>query len=186
MFIKMCINIRTIAGILFILGSMNVAAAILDKDEADNADFNALQDETTLFQSIGVGIALSIAQCELANSCSLIEISEVETLLNTLELRIESLVLRQEEDADPAINEVLTAYIDERDNYNVYLQKLESIINVLDSDSNLLDESTDLESVESAMNDELLDYLNELEAFEDDELEDDEDLGDFPDLPELE
>ena len=37
--------------------------------------------------------------------------------------------------------------------------------------------------VEAIIDEELLDYLNELTLFEDDELKDDEDLGDDEDLP---
>lgn len=178
--------------LLLVLISVSVSAAILDKEEADKADLNLLQDETVLFQSIGMGIALSIAQCEGVDLCSLtVEVSEIQELINTLDYRIDSLVSKQEEAEDPVgFDKVITAYISERENYATHLEKLKSITSTLDVESDLLDESLGREEadfpVDSARNEELLDYLNDLEAFEDDELEDDEDLDDLPDLPELE
>jgi hypothetical protein len=184
--------------ILFIvLASINLPAAILDKDEVDSADLNLLQDETVLFKSIGMGIALSIAQCEGVDICSLtVEEKEIEELINVLDERIDNLVLKQEEAEDPVeFDKVLTAYVSERENYTAHLEKLKNITSSLDDESDLLDETLKLESevgdfpVESAINEELLDYLNEiqeLEAFEDEELEDDEDLDGLPDFPDLE
>jgi hypothetical protein len=180
------IRIYAILVTLFI--NVNVSAVILNTEEVEQADLSLLQDETKVFQSIGMGIALSLAQCEGIDLCSLtVEESEIRELLNTLESRIGSLVLKQEEAEDPAgFNDVLTAYMNERDSYNAHLEKLKSITSTLDTDSDLLDESEEADfPVESARNEELLDYMNELEAFEDDELEDDEDLEDLPDLPEL-
>ena len=60
----MIISIKKITFLIIILASTNIYAAILDKDEVDNADLTSLQNETILFQSIGMGIALSIAQCD--------------------------------------------------------------------------------------------------------------------------
>jgi hypothetical protein len=190
----MFLKFKNISYFLILLVSFNLSAAILDKTEADEADLNLLQDEAVLFKSIGMGIALSIAQCEGVDLCTLtVEESEIQTLINTLEQRIDSLVLKQEEAEDPiGLDKVLTAYITERENYAAHLEKLKGITSTLDVDSDLLDESFGLESevadfpVESAKNEELLNYLNDLEAFEDDELEDDEDLEGLPDLPELE
>ena len=176
-----------------ILASANVSAAILDKEDVAQADVSMLQDETTVFQSIGLGIALSIAQCEGIDLCSLtVEESEIQELINTLDARIDSLVLRQEEAEDPVdFDKVLTAYISERDNYTTHLEKLKSITSTLDADSSLLDDSLEFGSeepdfpVESASNEELLDYLNELESLDDEELVDDEDLDDIPELEEI-
>ncbi len=185
-------NLRIKIFLLSVLISTNLSAAILDKNEADQADLGLLQNETVLFQSIGLGIALSIAQCEGVDLCSLtVEEGEIQELINTLDQRIDSLVLKQEEAEDPVgFDKVLTAYISERDNYATHLEKLKNISSTLDDDSELLEESLESEAadfpVDSAKNEELLDYLNDLEAFEDDELEDDEDLEDLPDLPELE
>ncbi len=178
--------------LLFILVSTNVSAAILDKDEADKADLTLLQNETVLFRSIGMGIALSIAQCEGVELCSLtVEEREIQELINALDERIDSLVLKQEEAEDPIeFDKVITAYVNERDNYATHLEKLKSITSTLETESELLDETLESEvsdfPVDSAKNEELLDYINDLEAFEDEELEDDEGLDDPSDLPELE
>ncbi len=182
--------------IMALLINVNVFAVILNNEEVEQADLASLQNETKVFQSIGMGIALSLAQCEGVDLCSLtVEESEIRELLNTLESRIGTLVLKQEEADDPAgLNDVLTAYMDERDSYTAHLEKLQSISSSLDEEPDLLDEPVNEEDnfpVESAKNEEVLDYSSELDAFEDDvleddELEDDEDLGDLPDLPELE
>jgi len=189
----MIVNIKKIIFLIFILVSTNSYAAILDKDEFDNADLTSLQNETVLFQSIGMGIALSIAQCEGVDLCSLtVEESEIQALINTLDQRIDKLVLKQEEAEDPiAFDKVLTAYINERESYESHLEKLKGLSDTTDDEFDLLDQSGLEEEasdfpVESARNEELLDYLNDLEAFEDEELEDDEDLEELPDLPELE
>ncbi len=170
--------------------NVNVSAVILNSEEVEQADLSLLLDETKVFQSIGMGIALSIAQCEGVDVCSLtVEENEIRELLKALDSRIGSLILKQEEAEDPAgIDNVLTAYMNERDSYNAHLEKLQTITSTLDTDSDLSDDSGEIEAdfpVESARNEELLEYMNELEAFEDEELEDDEDLEDLPDLPEL-
>jgi hypothetical protein len=188
----MLTRIKYFAYLFVILASANVSAAILDKDEAAQADLSMLQDETQIFQSIGMGIALSIAQCEGIDICSLtVEKDEIQELINTLDTRIDSLVLRQEEAEDPvSFDKVLTAYITERENYSTHLEKLKNITSTLDAESDLLDKSLELDEeesdfpVETAKDEELLDYVNELEAFEDDELEDDEELEDLPDFDE--
>ncbi len=190
----MMISINKIISFFVIIISVNVSAAILDKDEADKADLTLLKNETVLFQSIGMGIALSIAQCEGVDLCSLtVEEKEIQELINALEERIDSLVLKQEAAEDPVeFSNVITAYVNERDSFASHLEKLKSITSTSDVEGDLLDETLDLETeevdfpVDSARNEELLDYLNELEAFEDEEIEDDEDLEDIPDLPELE
>jgi len=186
----MMMNIKNITYLLTILVSVNVSAAILDKDEADKADLNLLQDETVVFQSIGMGIALSIAQCDGVDLCSLtVEEGEIQELINTLDARIEGLVLKQEEAEDPVgFDKVLTAYIDQRENYTTHLEKLKKITRSLEVNNESLELESEAEDfpVESAKNEEVIDYINDLDAFEDDELEDDEELEDLPDLPELE
>ncbi len=189
----MLIKIKIFAYLFVMIASVNVSAAILDKDEAAQADLTMLQNETQIFQSIGMGIALSIAQCEGIDLCSLtVEESEIQELINTLNARIDSLVLRQEEAEDPdGFDKILTAYINERENYTTHLEKLKSITSTLEEDSDLLDESLEPASdepdfpVETARDEAIQDYLDELETFEE-ELEDDEDLEDLPDLPESE
>lgn len=197
MFIDMFINIKKLLFLVLSFISINVSAVILEKDAFENAELSELQNETVLFNSIGLGIALSLAQCEGIDSCSLtVDETELRQLITTLEDRINNLILKQEEAQDPvAFDKVLTAYVSERESYESHLNKLLNITGSTSEESDLLEDSFELESevsdfpVDSAQNAELLDYLNELqelEAFEDEELVDDEDLGDLPDLPELE
>lgn len=171
----------------------NLFAAILDKNEAEKADINLLKDETTVFQSIGMSIALSLAQCEGVDLCSLtVDEDEIKELINVLDDRINSLQLKQEQAEDPVeFDKVLTAYINERDNYASHLEKLKSLSSSLDEEGGLLDDSSQLQSepdfpVDSAKNEELLQYLNELEQFEDEDIQDDDTEWDVPDVPEPE
>ena len=175
-----------------VIYSSNIAAAILDSKEAEQADLNMLQNETIVFQSIGMGIALSIAQCEGVDLCSLTaDEGEIKELINALDKRIESLTLKQEEAEDPVeFDKVLTAYINQRDNYSNQLEKLKSITSSLDEETGLLDDSINLESepdfpVDSARNEELMNYLNELDQFEDEDIQDDESADEWSDLPDL-
>ncbi len=167
----------------------NIAAVILNADEVEQSELTLLQDETKVFQSIGMGIALSLAECEGVDLCLLtVEENEIKELLKALESRISALILKQEDAKNSSgIDNVLTAYMNERDSYNAHLEKLRSITSTLDPDA-FLKESNEIDMdfpVESARNEALFDYLTELEAFEDEELEDDEDLEDLPDLTEL-
>ena len=175
-----------------VIYSSNIAAAILDSKEAEQADLNMLQNETIVFQSIGMGIALSIAQCEGVDLCSLTaDEGEIKELINALDKRIESLTLKQEEAEDPVeFDKVLTAYINQRDNYSTQLEKLKTISSTLDKETGLLDDSIDLEGepdfpVESARDEELKQYLNDIELFDDEDLEDDENADEWSELPAL-
>jgi len=171
---------------LFSVGSQSV---ILNKEEAAKADLTTLQDEIELFKSISIGIALSIAHCEGNDSCTLpMEEREVQQLIDTLEARIDSLAVRQKEIDDIiGFNKVLSAYINERDNYSMHIERIRSLIISFGSRRNLpqLGDDPDF-PVETAINEELLDYLNELSLFEDEELKDDEDLSGAENLPNIE
>ena len=171
---------------LFSAGSQSV---ILNKEEAAKADLTTLQDEIELFKSISMGISLAIAHCEGNDSCALpMEEREVQQLINTLEARIDSLAVRQTEIDDIiGFNKVLSAYINERDNYSIYIERIRSLVISFGNRRNLpqLGDDPDF-PVEAAINEELLGYLNELSLFEDEELKDDEDLGDTEDLPKIE
>ena len=122
-----------------------------------------------------------------------VEEVELKELLKVLSERINVLTLKQEEVIDPdEFQQVLTTYVNEYDNYSSHLQKLNAIKGeIYESEDSVADEfQFEIEEadfpVESARNEALPSYLDELEAFEDEEILDDEDLGDLPDLPELE
>ena len=169
-----------------ILLSTSLQAVILNKEEAGKADLTMLEDEIELFKSIGMGITLSIAHCEGNDSCALpMEEREVQQLIKTLEHRIDSLAARQSEIDDIiGFNKVLSAYISLRDSYSSYEEKIQIIViqNKERIDSSQYGDDPDF-PVEAAINEELLNYLNELSLFEDDELLDDEDLDDAENLP---
>ena len=169
-----------------ILLSTGLQAVILNKEEAGKADLTMLEDEIELFKSIGMGITLSIAHCEGNDSCALpMEEREVQQLIKTLEDRIDSLAARQSEIDDIiGFNKVLSAYISLRDSYSSYVEKIQIIViqNKERIDGSQYGDDPDF-PVEAAINEELLNYLNELSLFEDDELLDDEDLDDAENLP---
>jgi len=173
----------------FVLFSTCLQAVILNKEEAAKADLATLEDEIELFKSINMGITLSIAHCEGNDSCKLpMEEREVQQLVKTLEYRIDSLAARQSEIDDIiGFNKVLSAYISLRDSYSSYIERIQSIVMQYrnKNDPSQFGEEPDF-PVEAAIDEELLDYLNELTLFEDDELKDDEDLGDNKDFPQEE
>ena len=192
MFIESMINKITlpITVMMFFLFMMNSHAVILSKSEVEQADISLLQNESAVFQSIGMGIALSLAQCEGVDLCTVdVDVEEIEELLKALDVRINTLTLKQETAEDPAqFEQVLTTYVNTRDDYGAQLEKLKTIKSDLDAEEGFLDDTSALEPdfpVETARDMELREYLEEeLELFEDDELEDEESEWDLPELPE--
>jgi len=101
-------------------------ARILTRDEANRADAAALTAEAELFKSIGMGIALSLAQCEGREACTpSVNEGELQQLIDALNERIDSLVERQEGGENLA--DVLTAYVNQRENYLRYKDKLDAL-----------------------------------------------------------
>ena len=191
---QIIINMKAFLSLFLLIVSINLPAAILDNAEAADAEINTLQAEAALFKTIGAGIALSLAQCEGIDLCTVnVEEVELKELLKVLSQRINDLTLKQEEVIDPdEFQQVLTAYVNEYDNYSSHLEKLNAIQGAIyESEDSVADEfQFEIEEadfpVESARNETLPSYLDELEAFEDEEILDDEDLDGLPDLPELE
>lgn len=191
---QIIINMKAFLSLFLLLASINLPAAILDNEAAVDAEINTLQAEAALFNTIGAGIALSLAQCEGVDLCSVnVEEVELKELLKVLSQRISDLTLKQEEVIDPdEFQQVLTAYVNEYDSYSSHLEKLNAINGAIyESEDSIADEfQFEIEEadfpVESARNEALPSYLDELAAFEDEEILDDEDLDDLPDLPELE
>jgi hypothetical protein len=179
--------------LFLLIASINLPAAILDNEEAADAEINTLQAEAALFKTIGASIALSLAQCEGVDLCTVnVEEVELKELLKVLSQRINDLTLKQEEVIDPdEFQQVLTTYVNEYDSYSSHLEKLNAINGAIyEGEDSVADEfQFEIEAdfpVETATNEALPSYLDELAAFEDEEILDDEDLGDLPDLPELE
>ena len=61
---------------------------ILEGIEAEQADKKALVAEANIFKSIGMGIALSLPQCEGQDQCQVIDAGEIDQLLGALDIRI--------------------------------------------------------------------------------------------------
>ena len=100
---------------------------ILAEAEAQHADTTALTAEADLFKSIGMGIALSLSQCEAQSVCNpTVNKDELSHLLETLDKRINDLVSRQEQKQGD-FTEVLTAYVNQRENYLHYQAELDRI-----------------------------------------------------------
>ena len=130
--------------------------AILDREAIETAAPAELSAEASVFESIGIGIALSIAQCESVEFCFLaLEQSEIQELIDLLAYRIETLDARRRAGGSEGLDGILGAYVGQRDNYTGYLEKLRR-----------LRAAGRAESIESDLN-----------FFADEELVDDEGLG---------
>jgi len=107
--------------------AMAAQGRILDRIEAEQADSAALAAETGIFKSIGLSIALSIAQCNAQPDCvPVVDKAELETLLDKLDERINKLVIKQEA-GETDYTELLTAYVTQRENYLKYQEQLEAL-----------------------------------------------------------
>ena len=177
-------------GILTI--NADVSARIMDDDEARLADTSLLQTEAKMFQNIRQGMTLTQAYCAGTSDCETeIDAAEVERLLSKLNSRINDLTLRQESAEDPIeFEQVLSLYVDERDNYTALLQEIEP----LDSDLQEIAEETEVEFEEAEpvfaeeaenldSSEQATDVISEdVESFDfledgEDELKDDADIG---------
>ena len=121
-FLRLCIT-----GFIFGLIQTTAFARILTSDEVSQADAQALIAETAVFKAIGMGIALSLAQCEGFEDCKpAVDQEELKQLLQALDNRIAHIqgVVDSEELSEDNLNEILTAYVDERENYLRYLDQL--------------------------------------------------------------
>ena len=100
---------------------------ILNDSDVSQADVAALSAEADAFKFIGMGIALSIAQCEGQADCvPNVDQGELQQLLQALDNHISGIIQRQQE-SEEDLNTILTAYVNERENYVRYLDKLGSL-----------------------------------------------------------
>ncbi len=110
--------------------SMPVLAAstdVLDINEISNADITALLDDAKTFDTIGMGIALSIALCDGKDGCEpTLNENEIGQLIEALEKRIEGVVSRQE-NSDEDLTNIITAYVDTKEKYTDYMDRLSKI-----------------------------------------------------------
>jgi hypothetical protein len=125
--IKSRIILPVIAGyLLFCFG--NVHSQILEEQVLDSADSAKFQQEIDIFTTIKDGITLSVAECELVESCPVnVNRSEVEQLITVIDSRVNALSLRYTESADRGLESVLVSYADTRDGYKALLDKMNTM-----------------------------------------------------------
>jgi len=116
---------------LLIFFSVPATAApgrILDRLEVEQANTTAFAAEAEIFKSIGLSIALSIAQCQGQTDCEpVVDKTELDILINKLDDRIDRLVIKHQ-DGEAEYADVLTAYVNQREDYLEYQRKLETIL----------------------------------------------------------
>jgi hypothetical protein len=111
--------------LLLIVVNSNTAAQILNSDYASGADTLILKNEIDIFSTIQEGIRLSIAECELFDSCNAnVNREELNQIIDTINIRINTLSIRYSDTPETALEDVLIAYVDVRDQYNELLDKI--------------------------------------------------------------
>ena len=113
-----------------IMVSMPVLSAstdVLDINEVANADITTLLDDAKMFDTIGMGIALSIALCEGKDGCDpTVNENEIGQLIEALDKRIEGVVSRQQ-NSEEDLTSIITAYVDTKEKYADYMDRLSKI-----------------------------------------------------------
>ena len=113
--------------IAFSMQVFAVSTDVLDLDEVTSADSDTLLADTRVFNTIGMGIALSIAECDGRDVCDpTVGETEIEQLIDALDQRIESVVSRQQNNEEELSN-VITAYVDSKEKYTDYMDRLGKI-----------------------------------------------------------
>ncbi len=117
--------------LVFLLSSNAMAAdgGILSSEDGAVADPEALLAEVAVFKGIREGLTLSFATCDITNSCNPDATDgEIQQLIAAIDQRIDGLSQRQQNSEEPAgLEDVLIAYVDERDGLSRFLEKLGSI-----------------------------------------------------------
>ena len=159
------------------LGNPVLAAQsdVLDINEISDADITILLEDTKVFNTIGMGIALSIAECTGKEICQpTVNEDEIGQLIDALDQRIEGVVSRQQE-SEEELSPVITAYVDTKEKYADYLDRLSKIARPEIPQEEFVEE--DLFTNEDALTE---DEYSAFDDFEED-LEDDEDLEELED-----
>lgn len=101
------------------------AAEYLSDDKILEATVADLAAETSLFKTLQQGIALSLAACESGESCQpAVNRDELVGMITSLNLRIENLSQRFDEQNEKELAEILISYSEIRDACNGYLAQL--------------------------------------------------------------
>lgn len=171
-------SLISISAYCTIICSSPVLAAqpdVLDINEVANADITTLLEDTKVFDTIGMGIALSIAECDGKDICEpTVDEGEIGQLIEALDRRIEDVVSRQQ-NSEEELSPVITAYVDTKVKYTDYLERLSKIARPGLAPEEFVEE--DLFTDEDALTE------DEYSAFDDFEegLEDDEALDELED-----
>lgn len=115
------------AGLLLLLiYSTAPHAQILIEGTAAAADLNTLRNEVQILSTIQQGVQLSVAECELSDSCAAsVNGEELDQLIDTINLRINNLSVRYTDSREPGLEDILIGYVDVRDDYNALRDKLD-------------------------------------------------------------
>ena len=162
--------------IVYSVPVLSAAIDVLDTDEITNSDINTLIEDTKVFNIIGMGIALSIAQCDGKDICDpTVDKNEIGQLIEALDRRIEGVVSRQQ-DSEEDLSNIITAYVDTKENYTDYIERLNQITR-----SPVIEPAEDEFAEEDIFADEDAMTEDEYSAFDDfdDSLEDDEEFEEF-------
>jgi len=164
--------------IVYSVPVLSVSTDVLDIDEIPNSDISTLLEDTKVFNIIGMGIALSIAQCDGRDICDpTVDENEIGQLIEALDRRIEGVVSRQQ-DNEEDLSTIITAYVDTKEKYTDYMERLSKI-----TKSPVIEPAEDEFSGEDIFADEDALTEDEYSAFDDfeEDLEDDEDLDELED-----
>ena len=172
---KLLFSILAYCVIIFSNPALAAQADVLDINEISDADITTLLEDTKVFNTIGMGIALSIAECAGKDICEpTVDEDEIGQLIEALDQRIEGVVTRQQNSEEELTN-VITAYADTKEKYTDYLQRLGKIVRPEIPQEEFAEE--DLFSSEGALTE---DEYSAFDDFEED-LEDDADLDEVED-----
>lgn len=121
---KKC-GIRLVIVGLLLVNVYTINAQILDERNIESADTQVLKNELDVFATIQYGISLSVAECEVLDTCSAsVNRGEVEQMMTTIDSRVNTLSLRYTETGDTGLESILVGYADMRDSYNEILEKM--------------------------------------------------------------
>lgn len=107
------------------LSSIDTYAQLLEEKALASAEVQKLSREIDMLNTIQRGIKLSVAECEIAESCStIVSRAELDQIISMLDARVNTLSVRYSETTDAALEGVLVAYADMRDGYRQILNKM--------------------------------------------------------------
>ena len=101
---------------------------ILRDEAVAGAEPAVLASEARLFARIKDGVMLTLAECQLADSCEpSVDIGEVERILHKIDTRITTLSSRYAESNNKQLEEALLIYANAREGYVEALDRLEAL-----------------------------------------------------------